>query len=287
MQNELFPQGSAAVEASSAEFKLSITRALADQLAASLSDLKPAPLTAAALADLKNEPGVYELSYQGRRVYVGKASRSLPNRLGKHLRKLSGRSGIDMGEVKFVCLYVEEDLDAAGPEKMLIKKYGEDGAPWNKNGFGNNDPGRKRDDSLVKRRHFDAVFPVNLDFEIGPVAHGTGSVSSFLGKVKRELPFNLRFETKSSNAKELAQSKVALPVGDMTLRDVVRLVIDALPEGWQATALPGYVIIYREETTYESAKVIWRKQNNNVIEVQGQGLLDDGEVEEEPDNDED
>lgn len=190
-----------------------------------------------------------------------------------------------MSEVKFVCLYVEEDLDAAGPEKMLIKKYGEGGAPWNKNGFGNNDPGRKRDDSLVKRNHFDAVFPVNLDFEIDLASHGAGSVSSLLGRVKRALPFNLRFETKNANAKQLAQVKIDFPVGDVRLRDVVHGVIDALPEGWQATALPGYVIIYREEMSYESAKIIWRKQDNNVIEVQGQGLLDDaGEVEEELDD---
>ena len=172
----------------SADFKLSITRALADQLADALSRLNAAPLTSEQLSALQQRPGVYELFVRGRRVYVGKASVSVPARLGNHLRKLSGRRDIVLSDMSFQCLYVDEDLDAAAPEKMLIKKYrdqrDQDGAPWNTNGFGNKDPGRNRDHSLVKANHFDAEHPINLGVRIESVAPGSYPARTYLRTVK-------------------------------------------------------------------------------------------------------
>jgi hypothetical protein len=185
----------------SAEFKLSITRALADQLADALSRLQPAPLTLDGLENIQPRPGVYELYLDDQRVYVGKASKSLPTRLHNHLRKLSGRSRIQLNDVSFQCLYVDEDLEAAAPEKMLIKMYrNQGGAPWNTNGFGNKDPGRRRDHSLVKSNHFDALYPINLDLAIGSIPPGTYPARKFLEKVKSSLPFNLRFDKDSHRA---------------------------------------------------------------------------------------
>jgi hypothetical protein len=46
---------------------------------------------------------------------------------------------------------------------------------------------------------------------------------------------------------------VQVASGELTARDLIRLAIDALPGGWQATALPGYVILYHEDATYASA----------------------------------
>src|SRR4051812_10546270 len=105
-----------------AEFHLSITRALADQLATTLQPLRPALLNLTNLESVDSRPGVYVLFVKGERVYVGKASKSLRERLGQHYRKLSGRSGIALADVTFTCVYVDEDLDAAAPEKLLIKK---------------------------------------------------------------------------------------------------------------------------------------------------------------------
>ena len=79
---------------SSAEFRLSITRALEDQLAAALKTLSPDPLTAEGLGELEARGGVYQLYHRGTFVYVGKAEQSLPGRLGDHLRKISGRMNI-------------------------------------------------------------------------------------------------------------------------------------------------------------------------------------------------
>ncbi len=264
----------------SAEFKLSITRALADQLADALSRLHPAPLTSERLSVLQQRPGVYELFWRGERAYVGKASASVPARLGNHLRKLSGRMDIVLSDMTFQCLYVDEDLDAAAPEKMLIKKYRDqrdhDGAPWNTNGFGNKDPGRNRDHSLVKANHFDAEHPINLCVRVESVAPGSYPVRTFLRAVKAGLPFNLRFDTRSAHARQdYSDSRIQVASGELTARDLIRLAIGALPEGWQATALPGYVIFYHEDETYASARVMWRKRDGAVSEITGAARLDE------------
>lgn len=279
MTGELFPQASA-------EFKLSITRALADQLADALSRLQPAPLAPDSLEVIQPRPGVYELYMDDQRVYVGKASKSLPTRLHNHLRKLSGRSRIQLSDVSFQCLYVDEDLEAAAPEKMLIKMYkGEGGVPWNTNGFGNKDPGRKRDHSIVKSNHFDALYPINLDLSIDSMLPDTYSAKGFLSKLKLNLPFNLRFDKNSERSNEdYGASLIEVPSKELTVREHIRLAIEALPEGWQATALPGYVILYHEHVSYESASALWRRQDGELTEAAGTArLAGPGEIEDEPD----
>lgn len=254
----------------SAEFKLSITRAMADQLADKLAKLKPVPLSTGQLEKLRELPGVYELYLDGSRVYVGKSSKSLPDRLGNHLRKLSGRFGIDLATVGFICLYVDEDLEAAAPEKLLIKKYrGGGGVPWNTMGFGNKDPGRNRDHSLVKAAHFDARYPIDLDRVVTDLYPGSGTVETFVNQVKGGLPYNLRFETKKPIKKELAATPITVRSTRLTARGIMRLTIEALPEGWQATALPGYLILYHEAEEYNSAIAFWRKEDGHVREFRG------------------
>lgn len=102
--DELFP---AASTPASAEFKLSITRALANQLADALGQLPPAPLTPEDLAALYERPGVYELYLHDHRVYVGKVSKDLPARPANHFRKLSERAGLSPTDVRFLWLYVD------------------------------------------------------------------------------------------------------------------------------------------------------------------------------------
>ncbi|SNT45805.1 hypothetical protein SAMN05421812_106290 [Asanoa hainanensis] len=264
-----------------AEFKLSITRALADQLAAALRTLTPSPLTADALDRLPKGPGVYQLHVDGAPVYVGKASKSLPARLRKHHRKLSGRP--IAGAVSFVCLYLDEDLEASAPEKMLLGKYegkyeraGDDQArklPWNNNGFGNNDPGRRRDGSEVEANHFDALYPVSLDLTIDWLSPGRRPTGEVLAELKKALPYNLRFEKDSVRAREDYKTITDVPSHPMTVRAALQLVVAALPEGWQATALPGYLIVYYENTSYKSAQCWWRRSGTGVVETSGPRLF--------------
>ncbi|MET9290300.1 Eco29kI family restriction endonuclease [Nocardia beijingensis] len=275
MTDWLFEVSDATAPPASADFKLSITRALADQLAEELRELRPAPLDIDQLRLLKGRPGVYELYVKGTRVYVGKASKSLPDRLSDHYRKLSGRSGIDLADVGFICLYVDEDLEAAAPEKMLIKKYRDQGgSPWNTMGFGNNDPGRNRDHSLVKAKHFDAEFPIDLDRLVEDLGTHLRPVEDLLHEVKARLPYNLRFETKQRIKRELNDTQLVVTGEALSFRDIIRLVIEALPAGWQATALPGYVILYHETENYRSALAYWRKVDGQVKEYVGDRRLD-------------
>lgn len=259
--------------APAAEFHLSITKALADQLHEALAARTPAPLDEENIDSLLNRPGVYVLTQDTQRVYVGKASKSLRARLRQHLRKLSGRLGT-AGAISFICLYVDEDLEASAPEKLLIKMYRSEGeVPWNYNGFGNKDPGKRRDTSLVKENHFDAQFPADLDYRVALDSQfsTTTDVLSCLRALKESLPYLLRYDRDRKN--ELQNTVVEIPKGALPLRDWLRLVVNALAPDWQATALPGYVILYREPndpSRHPSARAIWRKNQQGVtVEVSG------------------
>ncbi|MFI9008506.1 GIY-YIG nuclease family protein [Actinosynnema sp. NPDC053489] len=266
----------------SAEFQLSITRAMRDQLAEGLNGLEAAKLNRDELARLSPRPGIYELYLNGgepeHRVYVGKATNNLPERLGDHLKKLSGRRGLDIDEVRFKCLYVNEDLDAASPEKMLIKLYRADGtAPWNNSGFGGRDLGRNRDHTVVEAKHFDARYPIDVSQPIGGLTVGAQQVRALLSRAKKNLPYLFRYETKGHLRRDL-DANVTVPSSTLPFIDVIRLALAALPEGWQATALPGYMILYKESVDYRSASAFWRRQGDLVLETKGEGFLSDGDV---------
>ena len=276
------------IEKAVTDFRLSITRALRDQLVEALTPLRPAPLTHSNIESIQSRSGVYVLYLNGQRVYVGKASTSLQDRLSQHLRKISGREGLRSASVEFVCAYIEEDLDAAAPERLLIKVYKKDGAvPWNTNGFGNKDPGRNRDHTLVKRAHFDATYPINLDHEID-FPQATWDMLSLLKTTKQLLPYNFRYGDKghSSLLKELT---LELPSPPITTRSLIENIIATLPHGWQATALPGYVILYKEtDDNYHSALAWWRRSiDGRVVKTDGPRTFASGQVkaDDEPDDD--
>jgi hypothetical protein len=264
-----------------------MTRALRDQLVSSLRTLTPAPLSADSVAKLQSRGGVYVIFLNSERVYVGKADRSLSGRLSQHAKKLSGRIGPFAGAVEFICLYVEEDLEASAPEKLLIKWYRrESSLPWNSNGFGNKDPGRKRDTTEVKSNHFDALYPIDLNLPIS-LTPGQVEVLACLTELKDALPYNLRF---AGEPRADLSARITVPNGTKTVRQWIKLIIEALPIGWLATALPGYVILYREDNPdkYESAVSYWLKDaTGRADEHKGQGLeAAPGEIEDEADEDE-
>lgn len=244
-----------------AEFKLSITKALGDQLAAALDDLDPAPLTLPNIRGLQSEPGVYQLYLEGDLVYVGKADRSLPQRVEKHFRKISGRTNIDIRDMGFTCLYVDEDFGAVAPERLLINEHRKQGgAPWNYNGFGNNDPGKRRDMTVVDKDHFDREYPINLDFEFTELPDSTsaldGSVTlkELLESVKEQLPYVFRYQSSG----QFEDIHVSLPEPPVTAHELLELISESLPPGWQITALPGYVIMYPKIEDYPSGMRYYR-----------------------------
>ncbi|WP_205326734.1 GIY-YIG nuclease family protein [Glycomyces sp. YM15] len=240
------------------EFKLRITKALADQLFETLGELVPTELTADALANLvEPRPGVYLLYLRGDLVYVGKAASNLRARLGNHRRKLSGRSGIEPLDITFKCAYVDEDLDAAAPEKLLLKKYQTDGKiPWNNNGFGNKDQGRVRDQTMIKAGHFDIFFPINLDIQI-ELEKNDWVLGELLARIASVTPYTFRYEKeKDSDLAREVLSKTTLSVEpSTTVRRAIEAALAAMPAGWQATVLPNTLILYPESKPkiYKSA----------------------------------
>lgn len=270
------------------QFRLSITKALADQLIATLENTDTAPLSPEMLERVQSRGGVYELFDASDtnlyRLYVGKAEKSLKARLAQHYRKLSGRQNIELATIRFKCVYVDEDLDATAPERMLIAKYRKTSTiPWNTNGFGNNDPGRNRDTSVVKELHFDALHPIDPDFvplqNLSSIPSSL-SVLDLLKKLKSASPFLIRFQDPSDNETARIDFDAASVVvtsetaSRFDVDDWMREIISALPEGWQASILPGYIILYNEERSYPSARWYWRKSDGSTRRYLGDFALD-------------
>ncbi|APU16974.1 MULTISPECIES: GIY-YIG nuclease family protein [Actinoalloteichus] len=246
--------------ANSAEFRLSIMKALGDQLLESIEQLEPAPLTSEHVDALDPRAGVYQLRHHGEVVYVGKAN-SLPSRLEKHRRKLSGRRGIFLDDVSFTCLYVESDLPVVTPETMLINRNREAGrASWNSGGFGSNDPGKERDTTRLNVESFDAKYPVRLDWPCGELSGGL-ALADLLVELKAHLPYVFRYESariKSTDVLGGPYGEIVSIRSDASAEDVFEAIIDVLPPGWQLTVLHGYVILYQKIQGVPDAQRILR-----------------------------
>ncbi|RIR68079.1 Eco29kI family restriction endonuclease [Mycobacteroides abscessus] len=245
------------------EFRLSLTKAMADQLEEALRQLVPSPLQEEELADVATRGGVYQLYRRGDLVYVGKADTSLQERLDQHRRKIRGRVNVTLDEMTFTALYVVEDLSAFAPEKLLIDRYkAERTSPWNFNGFGNKDPGRERDTSAVEVSHFDSLYPANSDWICTSIAAGSHRLVDLLATLKKELPFVFRYQDgnmkKSSQPKLYHDMIVEIPEAGMTADDIFAEIALYLPADWQITAFPGYVIMYREQKAYKHAWKIYQ-----------------------------
>ncbi|MET9479978.1 GIY-YIG nuclease family protein [Streptomyces sp. NPDC006638] len=244
-----------------AEFKLSITKALGDQLAAALEELTPAPLTMDNIRSLRPLPGVYQLYRSGDLVYVGKAEKSLPQRIERHFRKISGRRNISLTEMSFICLYVDEDFGAVAPERLLINKHrGQGEVPWNYNGFGNNDPGKRRDTTEVDVGHFDRQYPIDLEYVFPnpiaaePLKGAEASLAELLAATKSALPYVFRYES----TKAFEEIRIELAASHLTADEALRVISEHSPYPWQVTALPGYVIMYGKTEDYPSGMRYYR-----------------------------
>jgi hypothetical protein len=237
----------------SGEFKLSISKALTDQLHDSLQHLEPAPLTVENVSAVEARGGVYQLYRGDELVYIGSAAGSLRTRLRQHMRKLSGRQNIEAADVSFSCLYVDEDLTVLAPEDRLIRLFRDEGSSaWNGNGFGPHDPGRNRDFTALAADHFDRGYPIRLDWRC-EVSAGSYGAKELLGRLKKQLPYTLRYELSSADHAR----PVEVPEGDMSARQLLELIARALP-AYQVTALGGYVIMYKESVRYPEGETIKR-----------------------------
>ncbi|MFJ1590223.1 GIY-YIG nuclease family protein [Kitasatospora albolonga] len=239
-----------------AEFKLSITKALGDQLAKALEGLSPAPLTDDNIDLLPRHKGVYQLYRHGESVYIGKADVTLAQRLKRHHKKLKGRDNIHLEWMSFKALSVDEDFAAVAPEKLLIDKFQGDGqAPWNENGFGINDPGVERDTTVFADDHFDQLYPAKLDWVIRDLPQGVQSLRTLLKFVKVDLPYTFRYaHNRTKRESYYDQFEVTIQQSEMTADEFFRFVSAQLPDPWQVMILPGYAVMYPKELESRSAR---------------------------------
>lgn len=240
---------------SSGQFRLSITRALGDQLADGLAQLEPDSLDVQHITELEDRSGVYQLYEHRMLVYVGKADKSLQQRLRKHHDKIAGR--LNVGAMSFTCLYVDEDLHAVAPERLLINRYkGEGLAAWNFNGFGSNDPGKNRDETVFEDSHFDTQHPANLNIRCPDIAAGTYTADELLKMVKSSLPYVFRYQSESFHRDIEIDVTEDAPTANSLFEAIGQGIADA-DSRWQITALPGYVIMYPKHGPYPSARMMY------------------------------
>jgi hypothetical protein len=237
------------------EFEFDLPGALLARLIEVLDRLDTAPLNSASLQEVPEEQGVYQLLLDGQLVYIGKtdADAGLQRRLSRHARKIMHRVDLDPARVSFkaVRIFVFTAMDL---EADLIRHYGGvKDIDWNGSGFGSNDPGRQRDTTKVKPKNYDAKFPIDIDREMAFAIDHSETAASALSRLKEALPYTFRYQKADADFDKT--SLVALK-GPLTSRLAIRHIVEPLPEGWQATALPGYIILYKEKRDYPKAEVI-------------------------------
>lgn len=238
------------------QFEFELTDALIAQLVSCLNGLNTASLDKNNVEAIPNGQGVYQLYCNGELQYIGKtdSDTGLTTRLAKHGAKISGRPNL-RGNVTFKAVQVLV-FTAMELETLLIRHYKDAGSPlaWQHSGFGSNDPGRNRDKTEYKTEHFDVMNPIDIDEKFVIRFPAGMSLRKALEEIKSNLPYTFRF------AKPAILETTILPteIKANSVRDSITALATHLPTKWQATQLPGYIILYPEEKNYQSGTVIVR-----------------------------
>lgn len=248
------------------EFEFDLPGALLSQVVALFGRMSSRQLTLGSIAPIAaNAQGVYQLIHREDVVYIGKtdAEAGLQTRLARHARKIVDRIGLVPSEVTFkairIAVFAAMDL-----ETQLIAHYGQ--PLWNRSGFGSNDPGRRREETNKDPLGFDSLYPINIDIPLDFVLVNTQKISDLLVQLKEGLPYTFRYEV---DGKPTGHSYRTRPHTDyqtsvyiikpyMTMREVMKLILNALPEGWQATEFVSHVILYKENRIYTHGHAIER-----------------------------
>ena len=230
------------------EFEIDVEAILRDQLPRFFSAIDAAPLTETNVAALpERAKGAYMLLFDGAPVYAGKTDtrHGFRDRLHRHSWTVQGRKGLDPSRMAFkaVRIMVFSAFDVESIFIAEMKKAEAQALPWNDSGFGSNDPGKRRDGQLPA--DFDKWYPVDIDFAVDGLPVGQVDLRELLRVVKGKLPYLIR------NAPLPGDVHVSDVPTTATVREILNIVITALPPGWQVTVLHGRVIIYKEKREYE------------------------------------
>ena len=243
------------------DFDLDIPKAIHEQLVEVFENLDTADLLRiepAGPLPVTSHRGVYGLFVDQALMYVGKAS-NLARRLGEHRVKLSGRHNV--GDIRFKAVFVHKNWNAYAPESILLDHYRLLGlCAWNGSGLGPNDPGRNREETDLPPDGFHARYPIRQDWACDWLEAQEYEVLELLVSLKEKLPFLLRYEVTThyrTGHPDFEGKRVVLPSHGMGASEILELVVGQLP-GWQATAFPSHIILYREARDYAYGEVIGR-----------------------------
>ena len=241
-----------------AELEFDLAKALLSSIIDVFKTMSAAPLLPANVEGIPEDQGVYQLLLNDETVYIGKtdAEAGLNQRLRRHSYSVQHRKNLEPNQVSFkaVRLFVFTPMDL---ESQLIKTYE---PSWNYSGFGSNDPGRNRDRTEFKERGFDSLYPIDIDRELEIELPKQGTAAEIATRLRIALPYTFRFQMKAPKSRvihpDFEVAQVNLPDVPYTARIVIQSIVKALPAGWQATALPSRVILYKETATYPSGSVV-------------------------------
>lgn len=246
-----------------AAFELDLIEAVEQQLFPLLDALEGLPLTKRNLQGVPEKQGVYLLTYKGEVSYVGKtdAKAGLRKRLLRHAHKFEQRNNIQPDEVFFKAVQILV-LTAMDVETRIISRYN---PQWNGSGFGANDPGRQRETTAKSPCGFDAQFPINIDKPLQVLEPGKMSVHEALIELKTKLPYCLRFQVANGSGgqafrhkphPDLKDARIKVTKDSMSVREIMRMVVAALPSKWKATYFVSHIILYRDNPTYPNGEEI-------------------------------
>ncbi len=246
-------------------FELDLPGALLSQLVSVLDEMISAPLTTANVEGLPDEQGIYQLIYNGQIVYVGKTDgrAGLRQRLGRHVWTIQHRCNLESEYVQYKAVHIFV-FTAVDLESLLRRHYGHGvGLPWDRSGFGSNDPGRERDTTTLSPTAFDALYPIDIDRHLEFHPQLPLTAAALLEQLKTVVPYGVRAQSRSGTTRK-PHSDLDVEITnlgpDITARGVVTKIIASLPAGWQGTLLPGRVILYRENKEYSAGVVIARSE---------------------------
>lgn len=244
------------------EFELDLEIAIREQLPPLFEKIEAAPLLPENVDDIDPEAqGAYQLFLGEDLVYVGKsdAKAGLHKRLKRHFYAVQHRPDLNASIVRFKAIRIYS-FNVMDIETILIDFYSakNEGASleWNGSGFGSNNPGVSRD--TQKTSKFDTKYPISIDIPLPLPPHGLPnpcSVAKTLKWLCRQLPYTLRVESNSELNSVYVDTNAFFPA-DVTMRSVLTSVIAFLPNGWQATALKGYCLLYKHHRTYPAPTLI-------------------------------
>ncbi|MFF9119073.1 caspase domain-containing protein [Streptomyces massasporeus] len=208
-------------------------------------------LTAESIEKLEDWPGVYLLHRESgdapEILYAARGDRSIAVRLGQHLRKISGRCHVDVRDLSFSYLKLDDDLSVLAPERLVLQHLHAQGRSpqWNNSGFGNNDAGRMRDYHPRSSDHFDVLHPIDLSWPVRfDAPNPKVTARKMAAQLRAQLPYGFRIEPWES---ELDHVLLTLPDGSLSADQAFRLLATAMGDSWQISALAGQVLICREQ----------------------------------------